>query len=100
MCSPFASTWSTKGDPAEARFALVLERDDNVIHLCEIKFSNDVLTITKNLEDILWQKMEAFREVTGTKKALQITLITPFGAKGNTGFIVSNQVTLNDLFKR
>ena len=97
-------TWSTKGDASRnipgAQIALVLDRFDNVINLCEIKFWNDVHTITKDMEDILRRKMESFRAMTGTKKVLQITMITPYGVKAGANSIISNQVTLDDLFRR
>lgn len=99
----FASTWSTTGDPGRnirgAQVDLVLDRDDNVINLCEIKFWNDVHTITSETENALRRKMESFRAMTGTKKALQITMITPYGVKAGAHSIISNQVTLDDLFR-
>ena len=100
----YVSTWSTKGDSGRnipgAQIDLVLDRDDEVILLCEIKFWNDVHTITKEMEDTLRRKMESFRAMTGTKKALQMTMITPFGVKTSVNSIVSNQVTLDDLFSK
>ena len=99
----YVSTWSTKGDTSRnirgAQVDLVLDRSDNVINLCEIKFWNDVHTITKDMEGTLKRKMESFRAMTGTKKALQITMITPYGVKTGTNSIISNQVTLDDLFQ-
>lgn len=97
-------TWFTKGDAGRnipgAQINLLLDRYDNVINLCEIKFWNDVHTITKDMEDALRRKMEVFRAMTGTTKALQITMITPYGVKVGANSIISNQVTLDDLFQR
>ena len=100
----YPSTWSTKGDASkemhDAEVDLVLDREDNTINLCEIKFWNDVHTISKDMEDTLRRKMEAFREATGTKKALQVVMITPYGVNTGVNSIVSRQVTLDDLFER
>ena len=100
----YVSTWSSKGDAGRnirgAQIDLVLDRDDNLINLCEIKFWNDVHAITGDLEDTLRRKMDSFRAMTGTKKALQITMITPYGVKAGANSIISNQVTLDDLFRR
>ena len=100
----YVSTWSTKGDanrniPPE-QLALVLDCYDDVIHLCEIKFLSAIHTITKDMEDALRRKMDSFRAMTGTKKALQLTMITPFGVKVGANSIIANQVTLDDLFKQ
>ena len=51
-------------------------------------------------EDALRRKMESFRAMTGTKKALQITMVTPFGVKTSANSVIANQVTLDDLFQR
>ena len=98
----YPSTWSTKGDAHQGisgtSVDLVLDREDNVINLCEIKFWDDVHNITKDIEDTLKRKMESFRMVTGTKKTLQMTIITPHGVKTGENSIIANQVTLDDLF--
>ena len=100
----YPSTWSTKGDASkemhDAEVDLVLDREDNTINLCEIKFWNDVHTISKDMEDTLRRKMETFKEATGTKKALQVVMITPYGVNTGVNSIVSRQVTLDDLFER
>ena len=99
-----AYAWSTKGDASKgvrgAQIDLVLDREDNTINLCEIKFWNDVHTISKDMEDTLRRKMEAFRETTGTKKALQVVMVTPYGVNTGANSIVSRQVTLDDIFER
>ena len=78
----------------------MLDRDDSVINLCDIKFWNDVHVTTKEMENMLRQKMDSSRAMTDTKKALQITMITPYGVKTGANTIISNQVTLDDLFKK
>ena len=99
----YVSTWSSKGDTTRnipgAQIDLVLDREDDVINLCEIKFWNDVHTITKGMEETLRRKMESFRAMTGTQKALQMIMVTPYGVKTGANSIISKQLTLDDLFR-
>ena len=99
-----AYAWSTKGDSSKnirgAQIDLVLDRDDNMVNLCEIKFYNNIHTITKDMEGTLKRKMETFRVMTGTQKAVQVIMITPHGVKTGANSIVSRQITLDDLFLR
>ena len=79
---------------------LLIERSDNCINLCEIKFSNRQFTVTRDYSEKLLYKKEKFMEVTNTRKTVFTTLITSFGAKENAWYLeaVNNQLTLNDLF--
>lgn len=91
-----SSTWQNR----DAQIDLVIERADNCINLCEIKFCNDEFIIDKNYADKLEQKKKHFQQATKTKKALFTTIITPFGVKSNQHYlrVVQNQLTIDDLF--
>jgi AAA+ ATPase superfamily predicted ATPase len=83
-----------------AQIDLVIDRNDQVINLFEIKFYNEEFTISKEYADKLRKKMSVFRLVTKTKKQLFYMLITTFGLKKNQhsiGLIV-NDLTIDDLF--
>ncbi|OGT50249.1 MAG: hypothetical protein A3F17_04480 [Gammaproteobacteria bacterium RIFCSPHIGHO2_12_FULL_41_15] len=94
------SHWSHQSEAGGAEIDLVIERADNVIHLCEIKFSDSEYTITKNYAEKLQHKIDLFRQVTRTRKALCLTMITPYGVKMNPYYtqVVTQQLTLEDLF--
>ena len=79
---------------------LVIDRADQCINLCEIKFSHAPYKMTKAYADELERKKHAFGEATGTKKALFTTLITPFGAVANPAYLsaVDNQLIIDQLF--
>jgi predicted AAA+ superfamily ATPase len=98
----FESHWQhfAKGKTRGAEIDLVIDRADNCINLCEIKFCNNEYTITKAYAEDLERKKKVFQEVTGTRKAIFITLITPFGVKENSHSIgiVNQQLTLDSLF--
>ena len=78
---------------------LIIDRSDNVMNLCEIKYSQDTYSIDKAYADIIRQRMELFRKTQKTKKDLRCTFITMYGVeKNNHSDIVSNEVEMNDLF--
>lgn len=62
---------------------LVIDRNDHIINLCEVKFYNVEFTITKDYTQKLRDKIRIFQETTNTKKQIQLTLITTFGLKQN-----------------
>lgn len=66
-----------------AQVDLVIDRDDNVINLCEVKFWNDEFTIDENYLQQLRKKENEFRAGTKTKKALHTVMLTTWGVKVN-----------------
>jgi hypothetical protein len=79
---------------------LLIDRQDNVISLCEVKFYNDAWLLTKAEADNLRRKQRVFRQVTGTKKQIFIVLITTFDLIQNQHSIglVDNVLDMNALF--
>ena len=79
---------------------LLIDRQDSVISLCEVKFYNDELVLTKEDADNLRRKKSIFRHVTGTKKQIFIVLITTFGLIKNKNSLglVDNVLDMNALF--
>lgn len=84
----------------EVEVDLVIDRDDQCMNLCEIKFCSEEYSLTKKYVEELSRKKALFQEKTKTKKGLFITLITPFGTKENAHFhsIIDHQLTLEALF--
>lgn len=84
-----------------AQVDLIIDRRDRVIDICEMKFSENEFSIDKEYAENLRNKMDVFRSVTGTKKALQLVFITSYGLKQNMySSRVQGEVTLDDLFER
>lgn len=96
------SHWAIDGTSQSqgAQVDLICDRADDCIHLFEIKFCNAEFVIDKAYADNLRNKKERFRQDTGTKKAIFITMITPYGVKENAYYneLVQHQLTLDDLF--
>ena len=97
--SVWFSRCNEEGSSRGAQIDLVIDRRDHTTTLCEMKYSVNVFEIDKDYEIILRNKIDAFRRETGTKKSLQLALITTFGVKKNKySNIVARQVVLDDLF--
>ena len=98
------SAWRSKqalsnDGPTKAQIDLVIERADRMIHLCEMKFSQEEYVISRDYEMRLRKKMAIFREETKTRKSLVVTFVTTYGVKRNIhSGIVMAQATLDDLF--
>ncbi|MDR3296574.1 MAG: AAA family ATPase [Clostridiales Family XIII bacterium] len=94
------SSWRSRRSDPGAQIDLVIERGDNVIDLCEIKFSKHPYSIGKGDEEDLRNKLSAFTQETKTRKAVHIAMITTYGVKQNMhAGIVNSQVTMDALFR-
>ncbi len=98
------STWQCKPNEEEqtqgAQIDMIIERADRIIHLCEMKFSDDLYHITNDYERKLRERMGLFRYLTRCKKSLVHTFVTTYGiADGKYKSIVHSEVTMDDLFK-
>lgn len=83
-----------------AQIDLLIDRNDQVINLCEMKFSMSEYTITSDYDRNLRQKKSIFIDETKTHKAVHITMLTTYGLKRNMYTdIIQNEVTLQDLFR-
>jgi len=77
----------------------VINRADNVVNLCEMKYSAAPYEITSEYADKLIERREIFRKVTKSKDTLHITFVTTNGVKrGKYYECINNEVTLDDLF--
>jgi AAA+ ATPase superfamily predicted ATPase len=83
-----------------AQIDLLIDRDDGIVNLCEIKFHQKKLIIDKTLARNLIKKMDIFEQVFPSEKQLSLTLITSAGIKENiwSEDLIDNHTTLNDLF--
>jgi hypothetical protein len=97
-CRPFIDKNGTswKGGQID----LLIDRADEVISICEIKYVSDKYVIDADYEKKLASRATLFRQVTKTKKALHHTFITTYGVSKNLhSGIVQSEVIMEDLFK-
>lgn len=78
-------SWKAKGDALSSgtQIDMVLDRRDNIINICEMKFSKGEYTITKDYAMALNNKVERFIESTKNKKTILLTMITTNGVVHN-----------------
>lgn len=83
-----------------AQIDLLIDRQDGVINVCEMKFSINEFTIDKKYARELREKLATFGRVTGTKKATFLTMVTTQGVKANelSVELVQNSVKAEALF--
>ena len=94
-------SWRTEADEdkgiEKTQIDLLIDRNDGVINLCEMKFLAQEYAITEN-EEMKLRRRGKFIESTQTKKAIHITLVTPYGPKKNShSSVAQNEIILNNL---
>jgi len=94
------SAWVGPGASHEAQIDLVIDRRDQVINICEMKFSINNFTIDKKYAEDLRKKIDVFRQETKTRKSLFLTMITTYGLNKNSysTSLVQNDLTMDVLF--
>jgi hypothetical protein len=94
------ASWRGGTTEKSAQVDLLIDRRDQVINLCECKFSLDTFTIDKEYSEKLRSKINTFKTVSKTKKAVFLTMITTYGVDKNkyANLLVQNEVTMDDLF--
>ena len=79
---------------------LIIERADQIISLCEIKYSKGLYAIDAKEEERLRNRMTDFADETKVREAVQLVMVTTYGLKENTHCSeVNDLVVLDDLFK-
>lgn len=94
------SSWRSVNAEQGAQIDLVIDRRDQVINVCEMKYSINPFVIDKKYAEELRNKIGTFKTETGTRKSVFLTLITTFGLSANahsTG-LVQNELTMDVLF--
>jgi hypothetical protein len=76
-------SWRSERVDPGAQVDLVIDRADNVVDLCEMKFASGEFVIDKELDLRLRNKRSAFVAETGTRKAVRTVMVTTYGLKPN-----------------
>ena len=95
-----SSAWSKKGGDEEGlQIDLLIQRADNVVNMCEMKFTSEDFSVDKRYYRTLLSRMERVQEMVSPKTSIHSTLITTFGLKRNEySGAFSSVVTMDDLF--
>lgn len=96
------SSWKFKGNDVlpGAQVDMVIDRADQIIHLCEAKFTKDHYALTQEYADKLRLRKSIFKQATKTKKAIFTTLLTTYPAIKNKHYLedVDNEIPMERLF--
>lgn len=79
---------------------MLIDRTDQCINLCEMKFYNDELVLTKEEAEKLRRRRARFQQISKTKKTIFNTIITTYGIHSNQYSLgqVDHCVTMEALF--
>ena len=96
----YSAAWRSQGaEHTGTQIDLLIDRNDGIINLCEMKFTNAEFVIDKKTDENLRNKQSIFAAETKTRKAVHITMITTYGIKRNEYWgNIQSEVTMNDLF--
>ena len=75
-----------------AQIDLLIDRADNVINLCEMKYTESPFVITDDYCNELLNKKTLFKEKAKTKKGIQIILISMNGVANNQKYGIAQRV--------
>ena len=99
QCAWSADRKKLSPDENGAQIDLLIDRRDDIISVCEMKWASTLYTIDKDYDEKLRNKVAAFIRETGTNKSVLVSLITTYGIKENIySDAVQSQVLLDDLF--
>lgn len=95
------NSWRTSANDEHdgAQIDLLIDRNDKVINICEMKYSDNPFALTAKTIEELRRKVSIFNFVTHNRKTIHLTMITSFGITHNVyANQIQSQVTLDDLF--
>lgn len=97
------SSWYKSGEKGRdgAQIDLLLDRSDDTLTICEIKYTKNLFVIDKGYSRLLQQKLAVFTSEMAPEKSILLTFITPYGVADNDykQQLVDAEVTFESLFK-
>lgn len=94
------SSWKSKNDTQNAQIDLLFDRRDQIITICEMKYSLNTFTIDKKYAQNLRNKISIFKQDSQTKSAVHLVMITTYGVLENENYfdLVQNNIIMESLF--
>lgn len=96
------SLWSKKGEDGSkgTQIDMLIQRKDNVINMCEIKFYGSKFTVDKKYHEILLNRGDLLFKEISKKQIIHNVLITTYGLNINEySSDFAHTVLLDDLFQ-
>ena len=95
-----SASWRSLTSSPGAQIDLLIDRNDSVINICEMKYAKGEFSIDKKYAELLRNKREVFVRETKTRKAVHLTMVTTHGVKRNDYHsVIQSEVKMEDLFK-
>ena len=94
-------SWRGKDqDGRSAQIDMLIDRDDNTVSLCEMKFVQDEYELTEDEAGKIRRRGALFLRATKSRKAIQNVLVTNNGMRRSKySGVIHREVTLSDLFR-
>ena len=94
------SAWSKHDDEGfGTQIDLIIERKDNIVNMCEIKFYSNDFIVDKSYDRIIRNRISLLEKEISKKMTINTTLITTYGLKYNEySSDFTNVITMDELF--
>ena len=96
------SSWAireSETDKSGTQIDMLIDRDDNIVNMCEIKYSTEEFVVTKSYDLILRNRTALLSGQIPKRKAVHSILITTFGLRYNEYCgDFQKVITMEDLF--
>lgn len=91
--------WIKKDSEEGTQIDLIIERNDNIVNMCEIKFYSDEFVVKEDYDRLLRSRRSILAEKIKKKYVIHSTLISTYGIKNNEyRWSFDSVITLDDLF--
>lgn len=97
--STLVYSWRSKTSTPAVQIDIVIERADNIVNICEVKYSQGEYALDKEEYNKICRRSNAFCSETGLRHTPWLTMITTEGLiRGKYTEMIQSQVKLDDLF--
>jgi len=96
------SAWAIEGDDDKqgTQIDLLINRRDNVVNMCEMKFYSDEFEVNEGYYRTIYRRIDTLMRQLPKRTSIHSTLITTYGLKyGKYSGCFIKVVTIDDLFK-
>ena len=95
------SAWSSRGGDEEGtQIDLIIDRADNVVNMCELKFYSNDFNVENKYYRILLSRQELLGGMISPKKVIHQTLVTTYGLQySEYSGIFDHVIIMDDLFR-
>ena len=92
-------SWRSNLIEKGAQIDIIIDRADNTINLCEVKYSENLYSLDKEEYMKIQKRISVFKEATNTRSNIIPTMITTFGMKeGTYSDQIIAKINMEDLF--